>query len=140
MKRIGNLMVDWFRGASATSVRLQGLELVITLTAIAEDQILFRVYKTQLKKSGTKTPRVELIEMGPSIDFTVHRKKLASDDLFKSALKQPQELKVKPRKNISRDVFGTQLARIHVGRQQADTIQTRKLKALKKLPQSANLE
>jgi ribosome production factor 2 len=132
MKRIGNLMVDWFRGANVTGIRLQGLELVISLTATAEDEILFRVYRTQLKKSGTATPRVELVEMGPSIDFAVHRKKLASEDFYKSALRKPKELMVKPRKNISRDVFGTQLARIHVGRQETDKIQTRRVKALKR--------
>uniref|UniRef100_A0A915CN80 Ribosome production factor 2 homolog n=1 Tax=Ditylenchus dipsaci TaxID=166011 RepID=A0A915CN80_9BILA len=132
MKRIGNLMVDWFRGPVVNSVRLQGLELIISLTASAENKIHLRVYRTQLKKSGGKTPRVELVEIGPSIDFSVDRTKLASEDLFKSALFKPKELMVKPRKNISRDVFGTQHARIHVGRQHPDTIQTRKLKAFKK--------
>uniref|UniRef100_A0A914D153 Ribosome production factor 2 homolog n=1 Tax=Acrobeloides nanus TaxID=290746 RepID=A0A914D153_9BILA len=43
MKRIGNLMVDWFQGAKANKIRLQGLELVISLTAI-ENRILFRTY------------------------------------------------------------------------------------------------
>lgn len=34
-KRIGNLMVDWFRGAKVCMVRLQGLELVIAFTAVS---------------------------------------------------------------------------------------------------------
>ncbi|KAI1726257.1 brix domain-containing protein [Ditylenchus destructor] len=132
MKRVGNLMIDWFRGPTVSSIRLQGLELIISLTAVSTEEILFRVYRTQLKKSGGQTPRVELVEIGPSIDFAIVRKKLASDDFFKSALKKPKELHVKPRKNISRDVFGTQLARIHVGRQQPETIKTRKMKVFKK--------
>lgn len=44
-KRIGNLMVDWFRGAKVSMVRLQGLELVIAFTAVSEQQLLFRVYR-----------------------------------------------------------------------------------------------
>jgi ribosome production factor 2 len=36
------------------------------------------------------------------------------------------------RKNTSQDVFGTKLGRIHVGKQNVDTIQTRKVKALRK--------
>lgn len=45
LKRLGNLMVDWFRGAKAECVRLQGIELVISLTAVAEERVLFRVYR-----------------------------------------------------------------------------------------------
>ena len=45
------------------------------------------------------------------------RKKIASDSLYKSAMRQPDELRVKPRKNLSVDVFGTKKARIHLGRQ-----------------------
>jgi len=132
LKRVGNLLIDWFRGPTVSSVRLQGLELIIALTATSPDEITLRVYRSQLKKSGTDMPRVELIEMGPRIDFGVDRKKLASEDLLKSAMKKPKELQQKPRKNISHDVFGTKLARIHVGRQQADEIKTRKVKALRR--------
>lgn len=45
MKRVSNLMVDWFKGANVPAVRLQGLELVISLTATATDELLFRVYR-----------------------------------------------------------------------------------------------
>ena len=35
---------------------------------------------------------------------------------------------------MSTDVFGTKLARVHVGKQNLDTLQTRKMKALRKGP------
>jgi ribosome production factor 2 len=130
IKRLGNLMVDWFRGVKVPNIRLQGLETIISFTII-EETLLFRVYRTQLKKSSTKTPRVELIEIGPIIDFVLDRKKIASDSLYKMAMRQPEELRVKPRKNVSQDVFGTQKARIHLGRQEIGRIQTRKTKALR---------
>jgi|UniRef100_A0AC35FN57 ribosome production factor 2 len=133
IKRLGNLMVDWFRGVKVPNIRLQGLETVISFT-IVEGVLLFRVYRTQLKKSASKTPRVELIEIGPSIDFVLDRKKIASDSLYKSAMRVPDELRVKPRKNVSQDVFGTQKARIHLGRQEIGRIQTRKTPALRKAP------
>ena len=47
-----------------------------------------------MKKSGTRTPRVEIQEIGPSIDFIVRRTSLASDDLYKEACKQPKAAKV----------------------------------------------
>lgn len=51
-------------------------------------------YRILLKKSGSRTPRVELEDMGPSLDLVMRRTKLASDDLFRRALKQPKTAKV----------------------------------------------
>ena len=48
-----------------------------------------------LKKSGSRTPRVELEEIGPSLDLVKRRVKLASDDLWESAMKKPKTLKVR---------------------------------------------
>uniref|UniRef100_A0A8R1XNX8 Ribosome production factor 2 homolog n=1 Tax=Onchocerca volvulus TaxID=6282 RepID=A0A8R1XNX8_ONCVO len=130
MKRIGNLMVDWFRGAVIENIRLQGLELVISLTAL-ERKIYLRVYRTCLKKSTGTSPRVELVEIGPRIDFAVHRNKFASESLFREAMKQPKQILAKKRKNTSTDVFGTELGRVHVGKQNIDSMQTKKMKALR---------
>ena len=52
------------------------------------------IFRIMLKKSGSRNPRIELSEMGPSLDLVVRRSKLASDDLYKKALKVPKEAKV----------------------------------------------
>lgn len=52
------------------------------------------VFRSLLKKSGCRTPRIELEEIGPSFDFVLRRSHLASDDLYKLAHKQPKALKV----------------------------------------------
>uniref|UniRef100_A0A1I7XHC5 Ribosome production factor 2 homolog n=1 Tax=Heterorhabditis bacteriophora TaxID=37862 RepID=A0A1I7XHC5_HETBA len=131
LKRIGNLLIDWFRGPVIDTIRLQGLESVVSFTA-KENNIYMRVYRVVLKKSAVVVPRVELVEMGPSIDFVVDRKKLANESLFKAACRKPKALIAKRRKNMAEDVFGNQLARVHIGKQNTDAIQTRKVKALKK--------
>ncbi|KAL4233825.1 rRNA-binding ribosome biosynthesis protein rpf2 [Mactra antiquata] len=129
--RLKNLFADFFRGVVIKQIRLQGLEHVIMITA-AEGKIYLRNYKILLKKSGSKTPRIELDDMGPSVDFSVRRTKIASDDLYRRSLKQPKNAKVKKRKNISRDAFGSQLGRIHMQKQDLDNLQTRKMKGLKR--------
>lgn len=91
--RIKNLLIDFFHGEEVTSIRVEGLEHVFSFVAL-ENKIYMRGYKIILKKSGQKTPYVELEEMGPFADFTVRRTKLASADLFKSACKMPKEVKV----------------------------------------------
>lgn len=93
-----------------------------------------------LKKSGCKIPRIELEEMGPSLDLVMRRTHLASDDLYKLSLKQPKGLKPKKKKNISHDVFGTTYGRIHMQKQDLSKLQTRKMKGLKKRPAEKSAE
>nr|XP_033795624.1 ribosome production factor 2 homolog isoform X2 [Geotrypetes seraphini] len=132
-KRLKSLFIDFFRGPAVPCVRLAGLEHVLHFTAL-NGKIFMRSYKVLLKKSGCRTPRIELEEMGPSLDFTVRRTHLASDDLYKLSLKQPKTLKQKKKKNISQDTFGTTYGRIHMQKQDLGKLQTRKVKGLKKRP------
>lgn len=130
-QRLKNLLIDFFRGPEVTNVRLAGIEHVIQITAV-ENKVLFRSYRIILKKSGTRIPRVELEEIGPSIDWVLRRSQLASDDLFKTACKQVKNVrKEKKVKNISKDALGNTMARVHVTPQEIKKIQTRKVKALK---------
>ncbi|XP_039281625.1 ribosome production factor 2 homolog [Nilaparvata lugens] len=89
-------------------------------------------FRILLKKSGKKAPRVELEEIGPSIDFKLRRTKLASDDLFNRSCKQPKQVKPHKTKNINYDKFGTRMGRIHITKQDVNKLQTRKMKGLKK--------
>lgn len=72
---------------------------------------------------------------GPSIDFKLRRTRLGSDDLYKEACKVPREVKTLTKKNISRDAFGSKMGRIHMGKQDINRLQTRKMKGLKKTPE-----
>lgn len=116
------------------AIRLQGVEHVLSFTATEDNQILMRSHKIVLKKSGLRTPRIELNEIGPSIDFTIRRTKIASEDLYKLARKQPKQLKITRKKNISRDRLGNKHGRVHVGNQKLGSVQTRKVRALRKTP------
>jgi len=53
-----------------------------------------KITRIQLKKSGTRVPRVELEEVGPAADLVLRRTKIASDDLYRQAKKQPDAAKV----------------------------------------------
>ncbi|XP_016917912.2 ribosome production factor 2 homolog isoform X2 [Apis cerana] len=120
--KIKNLFVDMFQREPVEKIRLQGLEHVLSFTII-ENKIFLRSYSI---------PRIELEEIGPRANLICRRIKLASEDLFKEACKKPKELKIKKKKNISIDNFGTTFGRIHIGVQNINSIQTRKMKGLKK--------
>ncbi|KAL1131751.1 hypothetical protein AAG570_011364 [Ranatra chinensis] len=137
--RVQNLFVDLFQREKVDALRLQGVEHVMHFTT-AEEKILLRNYRILLKKSGCSIPRIELEEIGPSVDFKIRRTRLASDDLFKLACKQPKALKARKVKNISRDAFGTKLGRLHVKQHNIARLQTRKMKGLRKTPAEKKLK
>jgi len=130
-KRVQNLFIDFFRGPNSDNVSLKGLEHVIAING-TNGKVSIRNYRVQTKKSGTKTPRVELLPMGPDLDLTMRRTRLASNDLFKRALKKPATAKAKKIKNINHDALGNRMGRIHMNTQDFDKLQARKLKGLKK--------
>ncbi|KAI7864164.1 ribosome production factor 2 [Spinellus fusiger] len=131
-KHIKNYFLDFFNGDETDAVNLNGLEYVISLTATTENKIIFRTHTIQMKKSGSKTPRVELQEMGPMFDFTIRRTSGPKEDLWSAALKVPKEIKHKKIKNVNVDEMGDTYARIHVGDQDISKLQTRKMKGLKR--------
>ncbi|XP_068697971.1 ribosome production factor 2 homolog [Montipora foliosa] len=130
-KRLKNILIDIYRGPVIQKVRLQGLEHVLQFTSV-DGKIFLRSYRVSLKKSGSRTPRVEVEEMGPMLDLVMRRTHLASDDLMKAATKTPKALKPKTVKNVSRDAFGTKQGRVHMKRQDYSQLQTRKMKGLKR--------
>ncbi|KAM3853653.1 ribosome production factor 2 homolog isoform 1-T1 [Vipera latastei] len=138
-RRLKSLLIDFFRGPVVPSIRLAGLEHVLHFTAV-DEKIYIRSYKVLLKKSGCKIPRIELEDMGPSLDLVIRRTHLASDDLYKLSLKKPKALKPKKKKNVSHDVFGTKYGRIHMQTQDLGKLQTRKMKGLKKRPSEKKTE
>lgn len=51
-------------------------------------------FRTILKKSGTRLPKIELEEIGPRFNLRIRRTNLATNDLYKQACKKPKEVKV----------------------------------------------
>lgn len=64
LKQLKSVFIDLFHREEVESVRLQGLEHTISFTIAPDGKILFRSYKVYLKKSGSRTPRIELEEIG----------------------------------------------------------------------------
>ncbi|KAI9013094.1 Brix domain-containing protein [Gaertneriomyces semiglobifer] len=133
LQTLKSILLDMYRGNNSDDmVNLSGLEHVMCFTAESAKKVHLRTYIVQLKKSGTRLPRVELEEMGPSCEMTVGRCRAAAPDVWKQAIRVPQELKAKKEKNIERNEMGDQIGRIHMHKQDFSKLQTRKLKGLKR--------
>ena len=150
-----SLFLDLFKGEETNNVDVEGFQYMIHISAgeesdtVPQPQIQFRCYLIRTKKSGQSLPRVEVEEMGPRIDFRVGRIREAEDAVMKIALKKPRNLEVsrlnvidmvstdllvqpREKKNIQMDVIGDKVGRIHMGKQDIGSIQTRKMKGLKR--------
>eukprot|EP01138_Halocafeteria_seosinensis_P000143 gb/GECG01000148.1/.p1 GENE.gb/GECG01000148.1/~~gb/GECG01000148.1/.p1 ORF type:complete len:318 (+),score=43.64 gb/GECG01000148.1/:1-954(+) len=127
-----NFILDFFRGRQIDSVSLPAIDHVISVTHSEDSTIHFRIYNIHFKNSGTKIPKVELSAMGPFADLQLRRTHWASSDMAKAARKVPKQLRPAKQKNVSHDVFGEKIGKIHMERQNFDKLQTRKMKGLKR--------
>merc|ERR1711939_1190030 len=127
MKQTKSLLLDVFRGPTADKISLMHLTRVIVCTAIekgAEKKVIFKHYKVSFKKSGTRLPHASLEEVGPRFTLQVDRRKAAVPDIWKYAMKTPKELKPKKQKNVTTNVLGQRVGKVHLGRQDIDKMHT----------------
>lgn len=153
--QLKSMLMDFFNGEVIDSICLAGLEHVISVSLGPTPASLnaasaapssttnlppvhVRVYGVRLLASGTRVPRVELAEMGPSMDLVLRRHTEADAQLLKQALTRPKLKKQdvekglgRKRKNMEVDEMGDLRGRIHVVKQDLSKLQTRKMKGLK---------
>ncbi|KAI3401711.1 hypothetical protein diail_9375 [Diaporthe ilicicola] len=144
-----SMLTDFFaaeRGGGSDKVDVEGLQYVIVITADEEPAsstglgdgtsgkplIHLRSYLIQTKRSGQRLPRVEVEEMGPRMDFRVGRMKEPDDAMNKEAMKRTKKGEEKTKKNVTMDSMGDKLGRIHMGKVDLSSLQTRKMKGLKR--------
>lgn len=134
-----SFFTDFFKGEPAEKVDVEGLQYLVSIAARdtvdgeeAKPKIHLRVYLIKTKKSGQKLPRVEVEEMGPRMDFRVGRMKDAEEAMLKEAMRKARTTLERPKKNISTDIVGDKVGRIHLGKQDLGELQTRKMKGLKR--------
>lgn len=145
-RQLKSTFLDVFQGEEISSVDVAGLQYVLFIAAgetgssgdmsepANKPVVHLRWYRLRTLRSNTpKVPRVELDQIGPSFDFRIGRFKFADEGVMKEAMKhgkRPNEARSK--KNIETDMMGDKLGRIHLGRQDLNELQTRKMKGLKR--------
>ncbi|PKS10531.1 hypothetical protein jhhlp_002284, partial [Lomentospora prolificans] len=134
-----SMLTDFFAAREATEkIDVEGLQYIVSITAEdpvddeAKPKIHMRVYLIQTKRSGQRLPRVEVEEMGPRMDFRVGRFREPDESMLKEALKKAKTTEEKTKKNISTDIIGDKIGRIHIGKQDLSKLQTKKAKGLKR--------
>ncbi|RRT85569.1 hypothetical protein B296_00000914, partial [Ensete ventricosum] len=86
-KRAPKLVSKLFRLQVVENLNLAGIDHVFVCTALSSSTVFFTHCALRLKRSGTAIPRMELVEVGPSMDLVVRRHRLPNDSLKKEAMK-----------------------------------------------------
>ncbi|KAL6001413.1 hypothetical protein ACLOJK_007147 [Asimina triloba] len=118
LKHLKEVLLDLFRGDVVESFNLAGVDRACVFTAVSSNTVFFTHCALRLKRSGTTIPRMELVEVGPSMDFVVRRHRLPNDGLRKEAMKTASDKPKKKAKNVSRDVLQGKIGKIYVPDQQ----------------------
>jgi ribosome production factor 2 len=144
---VKSFFTDFFKGEPADKVDVEGLQYMVSVSAReavegeeSKPSVHLRVYLIRTKRSGQKLPRVEVEEMGPRMDFRLGRFKEADESIMKEALRRAKTNVERPKKNISTDIVGDKIGRIHLGKQDLKELQTRKMKGLKRSRDIADSE
>ena len=97
-----SIFTDLFKGPDVGNVDVEGLQYMIHFSVDEEREgdvkgmIHMRCYLLRTKNTGgaASTPRVEVEEMGPRVDFRVGRHREAEPDMWKAAMRKPRNLEV----------------------------------------------
>jgi ribosome production factor 2 len=139
-----SLFLDMFRGRQVDQINLKGLDRVVFVSYVptlpgagasldeeVTPTIVFRQFAVRYKKSGTDVPRTVLEEMGPRFDMTVRRRREATLEMEREAMKQPK-LTPKKQKNVKGDVLDGKVGKVYVPRQDLGSLNQGKMKGAKR--------
>jgi ribosome production factor 2 len=147
--KLQNLLIDIYKGDTCKKIFSAGIDHIIVFTSVLgpDDKPLFhqRTYFCKLKKNpkGGTVPVPLLTPCGPDMDFVLRRTRLATPELWKAALKQPQSIhrrNQKKNKNHSTNLFGERIGRLHLEKQDLDNRQGKKVKALRRAEKASKEE
>ncbi|KAI5060114.1 hypothetical protein GOP47_0024534 [Adiantum capillus-veneris] len=137
LKHLKEILIDVLRGEVVEAINLAGLDKVFLCVAVGK-KVYFKHCAIRLKKSGTKVPRIELIEAGPSMDLIIRRNRLPNEELRKEAMKTAWKSSKHKVKNVSRDSLAGKVGRIYMPRQEVNGMALAKMKGLKRRRQEAS--
>lgn len=133
LKHLKEVLLDLFRGEAVENINLSGIDRVFVCTAISSTTVFMTHCALRLKRSGTAIPRMELVEVGPSMDLVVRRHRLPNESLKKEAMKTASQQPKKKIKNVHRDVVQGKIGKVYMPDQQVgDMTLTSNIKGLKR--------
>lgn len=114
LKHLKEVLLDLLRGEVVENLNLAGVDRAYICTATSSNRVFLSHCGLRLKKSGTNVPRMELVEVGPSMDLVVRRNRHPNEGLRKEALKTSRDQPKKKVKNVSKDAIQGKIGKIYI--------------------------
>jgi len=141
--KMRNLLSDLFRVQDIENMDISQAKKIMVFTLTGEKTLQLRCFTSNLPSSfepqsndsqSQKIPEGSLMEVGPSITFTIRRTYLVSEDALRESLKKPKviEKREKKEKNIEHNELGQVLGRLHVQQQDLSTLGLKHIRPIKK--------
>ncbi|KAH0868021.1 hypothetical protein HID58_075043 [Brassica napus] len=122
LKQLKEVLTDLFRGEVVENLNLTGLDRAYICTAVSPAKVFLTHCAIKLKKSGTIVPRIELVEVGPSMDLVIRRNRFPNEGLRKEAMKSSKDKPKKKVKNVDQDDVLGKLGRVYIPEQEVGKI------------------
>ncbi|KAF3441718.1 hypothetical protein FNV43_RR15633 [Rhamnella rubrinervis] len=117
LKHLKEVLLDLLKEEVVENLNLAGIDRAIVCTAISSNRVLFTHCALRLRKSGTIVPRMEMVEVGPSMDLVVRRHRLPNESLRKEAMKTAKDHPKKKVKNVSQDSIDGKIGKVYIPNQ-----------------------
>jgi ribosome production factor 2 len=137
-RRFKNFLIDFFRIGDYSEANIAEMKRVMVFTSTDESTLTFKQFEVNpgstVNQTDVKNLTLNMSEVGPRFSLVWRRYKLASDELFKEACKQPKirnPVLHKNRKNVYTDSYGQKHGKVFLQRADTNTLVTRKWKKQK---------
>ena len=93
--------------------------------------VKLRSYQIKGQISEENINKIDLEEIGPSIDMKERKIELADNDVYSRALKQPKGVRETKEKNIEKNALGEKRGRIHMMKKNLNAMALRKFERMR---------
>jgi ribosome production factor 2 len=138
--RIKKLFFEFFKMYDIEDVSIGLLKRIIILTAAGDKVIKIRTFELNNHSEHIFKDKLQMKEIGPSLDLKVRRVKLATDEVYKIACRQPRTKSKTRSKNEATNVLLEKRGRVYMTSQDLNKMslkqynkQIKRKVALKKL-------
>ncbi|KEH42099.1 putative Brix domain-containing protein [Medicago truncatula] len=114
LKQLKEVLLDLFRGEVVENLNLAGVDRAYVCTALSPTKVFFTHCALRLKKSGTVVPRMELVEVGPSMDMVIRRHRPPNESVMKEAMKTSRDKPKKKEKNVKKDPLQGKIGNVYI--------------------------
>ena len=131
--RLKKFFIDYFQLYDKESIAISELRRIIVIS-IENDEKVVKIRSYQINgdlMNKNNLNKIDLVEIGPSLDLKERKFILADEVLYKKSLKQPKAIKEIKEKNVEKNkILGEKRGRLHMQKQNLKAVSLKKYKKI----------